>query len=63
MLFGVKGIPRERIESYKSMKGGRWSGYLNKRNDRGMKLHNKGYTENVKDVDLARFLYNETQLN
>jgi len=63
MLFGVKGIPRERIESYKSMQGGRWSGYLNKRNDRGMKLHTKNYTENVIDVDLARFLYNETQLN
>ena len=62
MLFGVKGIPRERIENYKSMQGGRWSGYLNKRNDRDMKIHNKNYTENVKDVDLARFLYNETQL-
>ncbi len=63
MLFGKKGIPRERIESYKSMQGGRWSGYLNKRNDRGMKLHTKNYTENVKDVDMARFLYNETQLD
>jgi len=63
MLFGKKGIPRERIESYKSMRGGRWSGYLNKRNDRHMIIHDKNYTENVKDVDLARFLYNETQLN
>jgi len=63
MLFGVKDIPRERIESYKSMKGGRWSGYLNKRNDRNMRIHDKNYIENVIDVDLARFLYNETQLN
>jgi len=63
MLFGKKGIPRERIESYVSMRGGRWSGYLNKRNDRNMRIHDKNYTENVVDVDLARFLYNETQLN
>jgi len=63
MLFGVKGIPRERIESFKSMRGGRWSGYLNKRNDRHMILHEKNYTENVEDVDFVRFLYNETQLN
>lgn len=63
MLFGVKDIPRERIESYKSMEGGRWSGHLTSRNDRPMKLHTKNYTENVIDVDLVRFLYNETQLN
>ena len=62
MLFGVKGIPRERIESYKSMRGGRWSGYLNKRNDRNMRIHDKNYTENVVDVDFARLIYNETQL-
>ena len=63
MLFGKKGIPRERVENYKSMKGGRWSGYLNKRNDRNMRIHDKNYTENVVDVDMVRFLYNETQLN
>jgi len=62
MLLGEKGIPRERVEAFKSMKGGRWSGYLHQRNDRNMEIHNKNYTENVVDVDLVRYLYNETQL-
>lgn len=63
MLLGKKGIPRDKVEAFKTMKGGRWSGYLNTRNDRDMKLHPEGrYTVNLKDVDIVRHLYNITQL-
>ena len=64
MLLGKKDIPRDKVEAYKTMRGGRWSGYLMNRNDRDMKVQPEGkYTVNVKDVDLVRHLYNETQLN
>jgi len=62
MLFGKKGIPREKIENFKAMQGGRWSGYLNSRNDRDMKILDPQPIFNNIDVDLARFLYNKTQL-
>jgi hypothetical protein len=64
MLLGKKGIPRDKVEAYKTMKGGRWSGYLHQRNDRSMRVHPEGkYTVNLKDVDMVRHLYNETQLD
>ncbi len=62
MLFGMKNIPRDKIESYTPMQGGRWSGYLNSRNDRHMGLREPQPEYNNLDVDIARKLYNETQL-
>jgi len=64
MLLGKKSIPRDKVESFKAMRGGRWSSYLNTRNDRFLtvfnpKLHK--FTSNLEDVDLVRKLYNETQ--
>jgi hypothetical protein len=61
MLLGMK-VPRERIESFKSMRGGRWSGYLSDRNDRYMHVLNPQPHYNKVDCDTARKLYNETQL-
>ena len=64
MWLGKKDIPRDKVESFKHMRGGRWSGYLNNRNDRDMKVFTDDrYTVNLQDVDLVRHLYNETQLN
>ena len=64
MFLGKKDIPRDKVEAFKPMKGGRWSGYLNNRNDRGMQVLPEGrYTANLMDVDLLRHLYNETQIN
>ena len=69
MLFGLKPktqsakvVLRLNIESYKAMKGGRWSGYLSNRNDREMKILDPPFQYNNVDVDIARKLYNETQL-
>lgn len=61
MLFGMK-VPRERIESYKAMKGGRWGGYLSNRNDRNMRVLSPQVEWNNVDVDVARKLFNETQI-
>jgi hypothetical protein len=64
MLLGKKDIPRDKVEAFKTMSGGRWSGYLNSRNDRNMKTFPEGrYSVNLKDVDMVRHLYNETQLD
>lgn len=64
MLLGDTDIPRDKVEAYKAMKGGRWSGHLNNRNDRHMSVLPDGkYSANLLDVDLVRQLYNETQLN
>ena len=64
MLLGKKDIPRDKVEAFKHMRGGRWSGYLNVRNDRDMKVFTDNrYIVNLQDVDLVRHLYNETQLN
>lgn len=63
MLLGKKDIPREKIEAYKSMYGNRWSGHLNGRNDRHLAVMPEDkFTVNQLDVDLVRYLYNETQL-
>lgn len=63
MFLDKKDIPRDKVEAFKPMKGSRWSGYLNNRNDRGMQvLPNGQETVNLMDVDLVRYLYNETQL-
>ena len=65
MLLGKKGIPRDKVESFKAMRGGRWSSYLNTRNDRFLTVFNPAlhnFTSNLEDVDLVRKLYNETQL-
>jgi hypothetical protein len=62
MLFGVKGIQEEYISFYKAMMGGRWGGYLSERNDRNMHVLNPQPHYNNIDVDVARKLYNETQL-
>ena len=63
MVLGKKDIPRDKVEAFKHMKGGRWSGYLNNRNDRSMQVHKEGrFTVNQQDVDLVRYLYNETQI-
>lgn len=62
MLFGKKGIARERVITYKPMKGGRWSGYLSCRNDRNMAVLKPKPQYNNVDNDLARRLYNETQI-
>jgi len=61
MLFGMK-VPRDKVEAYKAMKGGRWSGYLSNRNDRAMEVLDPQPTLNNIDVDTLRTLYNETQL-
>jgi hypothetical protein len=61
MLLGMK-VPREKIEQFKPMKGGRWSGYLSNRNDRNMAVLNPEPTVNRLDADVARRLFNETQL-
>lgn len=62
MLLGKKDIPRDKVISYKSMVGGRWSTYFNNRNDRNLYVYpNKGKV-NKFDMDLVRYLYNETQL-
>lgn len=64
MFLGKKDIPRDKVEAFKTMKGGRWSGYLNNRNDRNMQVLPDGQeTVNLMDVDLVRFLYNETQID
>ena len=62
MLFGMKGISRERVESFQPMQGGRWGGYLNSRNDRNMRVRVPRPQYNNVDCDVARKLYNETQL-
>jgi len=63
MLYGKKGIPREKIMFFQPMQGGRWSGYLSSRNDRSrMRVLDSEPTYNNMDVDLVRRLYNETQL-
>jgi hypothetical protein len=62
MLFGKKDIPRDKVESYKAMRGGRWSGWLNSRNDRNMRVFEPPVQVNNVDVDILRMLYNETQL-
>ena len=63
MFLGKKDIPRDKVEAFKTMKGGRWSGYLNNRNDRNMQVLPEGQeTVNLMDVDLVRHLYNETQI-
>jgi hypothetical protein len=62
MLFGEKDIPRDKVESFKAMHGGRWSSYLNQRNDRWLHVLNPQPIYNVEDVDLVRKLYNETQV-
>jgi hypothetical protein len=62
MLLGVKGIHREFIQFYKPMKGGRWGGYLSDRNDRNMRVLDPQPQYNNVDVDVARKLYNETQV-
>jgi len=63
MKLGKTGIPRDKVEAFKTMRGGRWGGYLNHRNDRNMQAHPEGrYVENLVDVDTVRYLYNETQL-
>lgn len=63
MFLGKKDIPRDKVEAFKPMKGSRWSGYLNNRNDRDMQVLPEGQeTVNLMDVDLVRYLYNETQL-
>jgi hypothetical protein len=63
MLLGDTDIPREKVEEFKTMRGGRWSGELNGRNDRHMEIFAEGrYTENLVDRDLVRELYNRTQL-
>jgi hypothetical protein len=61
MLFGMK-VPRDKVEDFVAMQGGRWSGYLNSRNDRNLKALDPQPIYNKLDVDLARFLFNETQL-
>jgi hypothetical protein len=61
MFFGKKGIPRDKIESFQPMQGGRWGGYLSMRNDRNMRIRNPRPQFNNRDCDLARKLYNETQ--
>ena len=61
MLFGME-VPREKIESFRPMKGGRWSGYLSNRNDRDMRILLPEPTVNRLDADTARKLFNETQL-
>jgi len=61
MLFGMK-VPRERIENYESMRGGRWSGYLSNRNERDMRILDPQSEYNRIDMDIARTLFNETQL-
>ena len=62
MLFGKKNIPRDKVEMFEAMIGGRWSGYLSSRNDRNMNILDPQPKYNNLDVDLVRFLYNETQL-
>lgn len=63
MLLGDTDIPRDKVEAFKPMSGGRWSGHLNNRNDRDMKVFSEDrYTVNNLDVDLVRYLYNETQI-
>ncbi len=62
MLYGVKDIPRQKIESFKPMSGGRWSGHLSSRNDRNMRVLDPPPIFNNVDADIARMLYNETQL-
>lgn len=61
MLLGMD-VPRERIESYKAMRGGRWGGYLSNRNDRNMRVLDPPFKYNNLDRDVARKLFNETQL-
>ncbi len=64
MYLGKKDIPRDKVEAFKTMRGGRWSGYLHGRSDRNMYVFPKGkYTANLQDVDLVRHLYNETQID
>lgn len=63
MLLGKKGIPRDKVESFKSMAGGRWSTYLNNRNDRNVYiLPDSDKMVNQFDADLVKYLYNETQI-
>lgn len=63
MLLGETNIPRDKIESYKPMHGGRWSGHLNERNDRNLKvIPEDRFKVNLLDVDLVKYLYNETQI-
>ena len=62
MMLGVKNIPRDKVESFKPMKGGRWSIYLSTRNDRVLQVLKNPPKYNNLDVDLVRKLYNETQL-
>ena len=62
MLMGMKNIPRDVVEMYQAMEGGRWSGWLNNRNDRNMRVRFPRPNFNNIDSDMVRKLYNETQL-
>jgi len=62
MGAGIKNIPRDKAENYLSMKGGRWTTYLNNRSDRWLFIIEPHPKYNVVDVDHVRKLYNETQI-
>lgn len=69
MLLGLKPktqsskiVLKLNVESFRAMKGGRWSGYLSNRNDRNMRILLPQPQYNKVDCDTARKLYNETQL-
>jgi len=60
LLFGGK-VTQEEVNNYKPMKGGRWSGILNKINDRDLRIiTDPVLTEaNLLDVDFLKTIYNQ----
>lgn len=62
ILFDLP-VTKAQVESYKPMIGGRWSGNLNKRNDRFLYTPKDTWEYNNIDKDLLIFLYNESTTN
>jgi len=60
MLLGDTDVPRDKVEAFKAMRGGRWGGTLNGRNDRHMEMIGDHIKVNIMDVDMLRKLYNIT---
>lgn len=58
IMFGAK-VDKKDVYSYKSMYGGRWTTYLNKLNDRFLKIIDipEQIEENVVDVDILIAMY------
>jgi hypothetical protein len=57
LQLGMK-VPEDKVKWYQSMRGGRWSGWLNNRNDRYIQKLSGYKDENLFSVDWLRYWWN-----